>query len=54
MRLCMYSLICVVFNMQASRVIFAFSHYPDKLRALELMEPVIKLHNIPVILLGRL
>ena len=29
---------CVV--IQASRVIYAFSHHPDKLRALEMMEPV--------------
>jgi len=25
---------------QAARVVYAFSHHPDKLRALEMMEPV--------------
>jgi len=31
---------CTCHVMQASRVLYSFSHHPDKLRALEMMEPV--------------
>ena len=46
--MCMYACVCACVcvaracvAIQASRVLFSFGHHPDKLRALEMMEPVI-------------